>query len=76
MVFFSGYSTNFNFRSFIERAPDIYFYSTLVVHLLELLWSMASAAVGSAMVSECPAEPMIPISLIGISESSDMKSNQ
>ena len=54
-----------NFRSFIERAPDIYFYSTLVVHLLELLWSMASAAVGSAMVSECPAEPMIPISLIG-----------
>ena len=52
-------------RSFVERAPDIYFYSTLVAHLLELLWSIASAAVGSAMVDECPAERMIPISLIG-----------
>ena len=52
-------------RSFIERAPDIYFYSTLVAHLLELIWSIASAAVASAMVYECPAETMIPISLIG-----------
>ena len=52
-------------RSFIERAPDIYFYSTLVVHLLELLWSLASAAVAIAMVNECPAELMIPISLMG-----------
>ena len=58
-------SNNCYIRSFIERAPDIYFYSTLVVHLLELLWSIASAAVGSAMINECPAERMIPISLIG-----------
>jgi len=53
--------------SFIERAPDIYFYSTLVAHLLELIWSIASAAVASAMVYECPAETMIPISLIVLS---------
>lgn len=54
-------------RSFMERAPDIYFYSTMAVHLLKLVWSLAALAVGSAMANECPAEEKIPISLIVLS---------
>ncbi len=51
----------------MERAPDIYFYSTLVAHFLELCWSVAAVAVGAVYFVDCPDERRIPAALLGLS---------